>query len=92
MNEKSAASGQNRRDRFEVLLAEMKSDLDILKARLKEELTELGIDQTKARELLSEYYKTEECDLETHGEKRQAEIDTGKSSRRKLELDESLQQ
>ena len=42
LNEKSCESGQYRRDRFEVLLSEMKSDLDSLKERLKEELTDLG--------------------------------------------------
>ena len=42
LNERSCAIGKERRDRFEVLLVEMKADLNSLKERLYEELIELG--------------------------------------------------
>lgn len=88
LNEKNAVSAQKRRDRFEFLLTEMKSDLDMLKDRLKDELAELGIDQDRARHILSEYYRpdSEESDS-INGEKRKAEdaeIDHEKSSKMKL--------
>lgn len=86
MNEKNASTAQNRRDRFEVQLSEMNSDLDILKERLNEELKELGIDQSKARQLLAEYYKMEEeTDSSDIGEKRKVEDDeVTKISRQKM--------
>lgn len=89
LNERNAETSQNCRDRFDMQLSEMKSDLDILKERLKEELNELGLDQSSARQLLSEYYKTEETDLgsEDHGMKRKSEEDYEKTSRMKLEDD-----
>ena len=55
LNERSCLMGKDRRNRFEILLSDMKSDLDSLKGRLKEELHELRIDQVKASELLSKY-------------------------------------
>ncbi len=64
LNERSSVSGDDRRRRFEVLLSDMKSDLDSLKGRLKEELNELGIDQVKAAELLADYYTPEDVDLD----------------------------
>ncbi len=86
LNEKNASTAQNRRDRFEVQLSEMNSDLDILKERLNEELKELGIDQSKARQLLAEYYKMEEeTDSSDIGEKRKVEDDeVTKISRQKM--------
>lgn len=83
MNEKNNTFSQNRRDRFEALLSEMKSDLDLLKERLKEELFELGIDQAKARKILSEYYQSGNTGPESNGVKRKAEADENKSSRRR---------
>lgn len=90
LNEHNATSSQNRRDRFEFLLREMKSDLDILKDRLKEELNELGIDESKARQMLSDYYLPESEDIvESYGEKRKADDDDyEKSSRLKSNLEE----
>lgn len=71
MNERSYISGENRRRRFELLLSDMKSDLDSLKCRLQEELNELDIDLSLATVLLSEYYKTQKIDdLHSCGEKR----------------------
>jgi len=66
LNEKSCSSNQDKSDRFEVLLNEMKADLDILKKRLNDELFELGIDQAHAEALLAEYndMKDEENDDE----------------------------
>ena len=84
MNEKNNAFAQNRRDRFEALLSEMKSDLDILKDRLKEELTELGIDQSKAQQILSEYYQSESISPESNSVKRKIEGEQSKESRRKM--------
>ena len=90
LNEHNATLSQNRRDRFELLLREMKSDLDILKDRLKEELNELGIDESKARQMLSDYYLPESEDVvESYGEKRKADDDDyEKSSRLKSNLEE----
>mmetsp|Transcript_10762 Transcript_10762/g.20139 ORF Transcript_10762/g.20139 Transcript_10762/m.20139 type:complete len:914 (+) Transcript_10762:488-3229(+) len=84
LNEKNIAVAQNRRDRFEALLSEMKSDLDILKDRLNEELNELGIDQSKAQKILSEYYQSGNNGPEADGVKRKMEGDECKSSRRKI--------
>ncbi len=64
LNERNTVSGDDRRRRFEVLLSDMKSDLDSLKGRLKEELNELGIDQVKAAELLTDYYAPEDVDID----------------------------
>jgi len=83
-NEKNNAVAQNRRDRFEALLSEMKSDLDFLKERLKEELNELGIDQPKAQKILSDYYQSGNNGPEANGVKRKVEGDECKSSRRKI--------
>lgn len=90
LNEHSAKSSQNRRDRFEFLLREMKSDLDMLKDRLKEELNELGIDESKARQMLSDYYLPDSEDIvESYGEKRKADDDDyEKSSRLKSDMEE----
>ncbi len=41
-NERSCNSNKERSDRFELLLTEMKADLDILKKRLNDELVALG--------------------------------------------------
>jgi hypothetical protein len=88
MNEKNATTAQNRRNRFEILLTEMKSDLDILKERLKEELKDLGVDQSQARQMLSEYYKVENEDI-VCGEKRKADDDDNeKASRLKTGVEE----
>jgi hypothetical protein len=84
LNEKNNAVAQNRRDRFEALLSEMKSDLDILKERLKEELNELGIDQSKAQKILSDYYQLGNNGPEANGLKRKMEGDESKLSRRKI--------
>ena len=42
LNERSCNSNKERTDRFELLLSEMKADLNILKKRLNDELLELG--------------------------------------------------
>ena len=42
LNERSRISGQERSERVEGLLSEMKSDLQSLKERLQDELEELG--------------------------------------------------
>lgn len=42
LNERSCNSNKDRSDRFELLLTEMKADLNILKKRLNDELIELG--------------------------------------------------
>lgn len=91
LNEKNATTAQNRRGKFEKELFDMNSDLDTMKERLNEELKELGIDQTKARQLLAEYYKMDEIDdaCEKAMEKRkiQDDDDMGKTSRRKIEVE-----
>jgi len=60
LNKRSCETGKDRRDRFEILLVEMKADLNSLKERLNEELVELGIDEEKAEELLVDYNKQEQ--------------------------------
>jgi len=93
LNERSCLTGKDRRGRFEILLSDMKSDLDSLKGRLKEELHELSIDQVKASELLSKYdagddsaASADDSELEYYGEKRKAEEDQfEKSSRQKVD-------
>ena len=42
LNEQSCNSNKDKTDRFEMLLSEMKTDLNILKKRLNDELLELG--------------------------------------------------
>jgi hypothetical protein len=91
LNEKNAATAENRRARFQVQLAEMNSDLDILKDRLNEELKDLGIDQSKARQLLSDYYKIDDESDYDGSEKRKISDDEGeKVSRRKMELEPGI--
>jgi hypothetical protein len=89
LNEKNIAAAQNRRDRFEALLSEMKSDLDILKERLQEELNELGIDQSKARKILSEYYQAGNNGPEANNDTKRKldglDGDESKLSRRKID-------
>jgi len=96
LNERSCETGKDRRDRFEILLVEMKADLNSLKERLNEELIELGIDEETAEELLVDYNKQEhdeEDDQELikydiHHEappKRRKEQCQDKSSRQKLD-------
>lgn len=76
LNERSCLTGKDRRGRFKILLSDMKSDLDSLKGRLKEELYELSIDPVKASELLSKYdaaddsaASADDSELEYYGEK-----------------------
>ena len=78
LNDRSRATTDEKRNRFEALLSEMKSDLDSLKHRLREELMGIGIDQKHAQELLSNVYESE------YGSKRKsssAHLGDGKRSR-----------
>lgn len=79
LNERSRAMTNEKRNRYEALLSEMKSDLDSLKHRLRDELMEVGIDQKHAQELLSDVYESE------YGSKRKsslaAHLGDGKRSR-----------
>jgi hypothetical protein len=52
-SERGHIVSQERMERVEMLLSEMKVDLQSLKNRLNEELTQLGISQSRAREMLS---------------------------------------
>ena len=54
--ERSLSSNQDRSRRCESLLSEMQADMISLKERLNEDLIELGVDQEKAAEILSEFY------------------------------------
>mmetsp|Transcript_11381 Transcript_11381/g.13206 ORF Transcript_11381/g.13206 Transcript_11381/m.13206 type:complete len:100 (-) Transcript_11381:1362-1661(-) len=81
LNEKSCSSNQDKSDRFEVLLNEMKADLDILKKRLNDKLFELGIDQAHAEALLAEYNDMK--DEENDDEEEYEEGSLGGSSKRK---------
>jgi len=96
LNERSCETGKDRRDRFEILLVEMKADLNSLKERLNEELIELGIDEEKAEELLVDYNKQEQDEeddqelikYDVHHDappKRRKEQCQAKSSRQKLD-------
>ena len=68
LNERSVAAEEERSERCEILLAEMKADLTSLKERLNDELVELGIDQEKAEDLLSEQLRLEQEDLEAYND------------------------
>lgn len=59
LNERSRTTTDEKRNRYEALLSEMKSDLDSLKHRLRDELMEIGVDQKHAQELLSDVYESE---------------------------------
>lgn len=52
-SERAHGISQERMERVDMLLSEMKADLQSLKNRLQEELTQLGISQNRAREMLS---------------------------------------
>lgn len=62
LNEKTSASMTERYQRAEELVSEMRSDLRSLKRRLAEELTELGISNKTASQILSKYYKGQDED------------------------------
>jgi len=55
LNERSRTAAEERMRKVENLFVEMKADLNSLKERLREELSELGIDQEKAEEILAIY-------------------------------------
>lgn len=57
LNEKTFITYRDRSHRVESLVKQMKSDLKNLKDRLKDEVTDLGIEEGKAENLLAAYYK-----------------------------------
>ena len=58
LNEKTAATTQERCSRVEALVAEMRTDLKSLKSRLDEEIRELGISEAQAENLLTSFYQS----------------------------------
>ena len=66
LNERTSASMNDRYQRAEELVSEMRSDLKSLKHRLGEELTELGISDETAAQIFSRYYK--DADEDDHGD------------------------
>ena len=56
MNEKTLAASQERSERVEALVTEMRSDLGSLKRRLDEEVLALGINEEEARKILADHY------------------------------------
>jgi len=56
-NERAFGISQERMERVGMLLTEMTADLQSLKKRLHEELTQLGISQDRAREMLSDFFQ-----------------------------------
>eukprot|EP00539_Tryblionella_compressa_P013691 CAMPEP_0178822378 /NCGR_PEP_ID=MMETSP0746-20121128/4564_1 /TAXON_ID=913974 /ORGANISM="Nitzschia punctata, Strain CCMP561" /LENGTH=948 /DNA_ID=CAMNT_0020483887 /DNA_START=199 /DNA_END=3046 /DNA_ORIENTATION=- len=57
LNERTSASMNDRYQRAEDLVSEMRSDLKSLKRRLEEELNELGITEDMANQILSSFYQ-----------------------------------
>eukprot|EP00536_Pseudo-nitzschia_multiseries_P017019 jgi/Psemu1/264011/estExt_Genewise1Plus.C_13410001 len=57
LNERTTASMNDRYLRAEELVSEMRSDLKSLKRRLGDELSELGITDTMARQILFQFYQ-----------------------------------
>jgi len=55
LNERSRGASQDRSRKVENLYVEMKADLNSLKERLRDELSELGISQERAEEILADY-------------------------------------
>ncbi|KAL3911529.1 MAG: hypothetical protein SGILL_007245 [Bacillariaceae sp.] len=66
LNERTSGSMNDRYQRAEELVSEMRSDLKSLKHRLEEELTELGITEETAVHIFSRYYKDQ--DEDDHGD------------------------
>jgi hypothetical protein len=62
LNERTSASMMDRYQRAEELVSEMRTDLRSLKRRLAEELSELGISDETASQILSRYYKGQDED------------------------------
>jgi hypothetical protein len=58
LNERTQATTQERAVRIESLVAEMRTDLKTLKRRLDEEISELGITESEAEEIVSAYYQS----------------------------------
>ena len=56
-NERAYGISQERMERVGMILNEMTADLQSLKKRLHEELTQLGISQDRAREMLSDFFQ-----------------------------------
>jgi hypothetical protein len=57
LNERTASSMQDKYQRAEELVAEMRTDLKNLKRKLEGELSELGISEDVANQILSKFYK-----------------------------------
>ncbi|VEU37696.1 unnamed protein product [Pseudo-nitzschia multistriata] len=57
LNEKTANSMNDRYVRAEELVSEMRSDLKSLKRRLRDELSELGITDTIAKQIMFQFYQ-----------------------------------
>lgn len=58
LNEKTLNATKERAAKVESLVTEMRTDLKILKARLDEEIRELGISEETAERILSSYYSS----------------------------------
>lgn len=58
LNEKTYNSTKERASKVESLVTEMRTDLKILKARLDEEIRELGLSEETAERILSSYYSS----------------------------------
>lgn len=58
LNEKTYNATKERAARVEALVAEMRSDLKTLKARLDDEIRELGISEETAETILTSYYSS----------------------------------
>jgi hypothetical protein len=62
LNERTSASMNDRYQRAEELVSEMRSDLKSLKRRLGEELNELGITEDLSNQILSRFYQGQDED------------------------------
>jgi hypothetical protein len=60
LNERTYAATQERSARVEGLVAEMRTDLKSLKNRLGEELTELGINEEAAEDIMASFYREQD--------------------------------
>lgn len=60
LNERTSASMNERYQRSQELVTEMRTDLKSLKKRLSEELAELGITEDMANKILSLYYRVQD--------------------------------
>lgn len=56
MNERTYASAQERANRVEALVSEMRTDLKTLKRRLDEDVLDLGMTEEQAERILKQYY------------------------------------